>query len=112
MRMLSVMLAVTVMLAGTAGRLAYLMVGEERVAEAVLSQTTKTVTVTSPRGTFFDRNGQPMVNTQTRTLAVLPPTVAAVTAVTEQLSGETAAAALAKMTSGNPAVVEVPSTFS
>lgn len=112
MRMLSVMLAVTVMLAGTAGRLAYLMVGEERVAEAVLSQTTKTVTVTSPRGTFFDRNGQPMVNTQTRTLAVLPPTVAAVTAVTEQLSGETAAAALAKMKSGNPAVVEVPSTFS
>ena len=109
-RMVAVMVAITVMLAGVGGRLARLMIGSERTAQAA-AQTGKTVTVARPRGGFYDRSGLPLTDGQTRTVAVLPPTVAAVAAVTEQLRGEAAAAALDKLKGNAPAVVEVPSDF-
>ena len=104
------MLAVTLMLAGTGGRLARLMAGGRGAAEAA-AQIGKTVTVARPRGDFYDRNGRLLTGVQTRTVAVLPPTVAAVAALTEQLAGDKAAAALSQLKGGNPALVEVPSDF-
>ena len=109
-RMTAVLVAITMMLAGTGGRLAYLMVGPGRAVD-VAAQTGKTVTVTAPRGDFYDREGRPLTGVQTRTVAVLPPSVAAVAAVTEQLRGEVAAAALQKLKANAPVVVEVPSDF-
>lgn len=109
-RMLAVMAAITVMLAGVGGRLGRLMLGGERATEAA-AQIGKTVTVARPRGEFYDRKGRLLTGVQTRTVAVLPPTVKAVAAVTEQLRGEDAAIALQKLKSGSPALVEVPSDF-
>lgn len=104
------MLAVTLMLAGTGGRLARLMAGGSGAAEAA-AQIGKTVTVARPRGDFYDRNGRRLTGVQTRTVAVLPPTVAAVAALTEQVPGPRAAAALAVLKGGDPALVEVSSDF-
>lgn len=108
-RMLAIMTAVSVMFAITVGRLAYLMAGKGTLSAAAL--TGKSITVTLPRGGIYDRNLQPLVNAQTRTVAVIPPTVAAVAAVTEQLTGEAAQTALKGLKSGNPVLVEVPADF-
>ena len=86
-RMFVVMLVLTLMFVGVTGRLSYLMLGQNMLA-AASAQTSKTVTVTLPRGTVYDCNMVPLTNAQTRNLAVIPPTVDAVAAVTEQLSGE------------------------
>ena len=109
-RMLVIMLVLTLMFVGVTGRLSFLMLGENMLA-AASAQTSKTVTVTLPRGTVYDCNMVPLTNAQTRTLAVIPPSVDAVAAVTEQLSGQAAQAALESLQSGNPVLVEVPSDF-
>lgn len=109
-RMLVIMTVLTLMFVGVTGRLSYLMLGKSMVAAAT-AQTSKTVTVTLPRGTIYDCNMVPLTNAQTRTLAVIPPTVDAVAAVTEQLSGASAQMALEGLQDGNPVLVEVPSSF-
>lgn len=109
-RMLAIMMVISLMFVTVSGRLCYLMAGPNTLAAAT-AQTSKTITVTVPRGTIYDCRMVPLTNTQTRTVAVIPPTVAAVAAVTEQLSGEAAKAALERLQAGNPVLTEVPSDF-
>ena len=105
--MTAVMTSIMLMFAAATGKLATVMTGALPTAG---NGSTKTVTVFTPRGTIYDRNLLPMTNAQTRTVAVIEPTAAAVAAVSGQL-GDNAAAALEKLRSGSPAAIEVPSDF-
>ncbi len=105
--MTAVMTSIMLMFAAATGKLATVMTG---ALPTTGNGSTKTVTVFTPRGTIYDRNLLPMTNAQTRTVAVIEPTAAAVAAVSGQL-GDNAAAALEKLRSGSPAAIEVPSEF-
>ena len=107
-RMISVMIAITLMFVTVTARLFYLSTGGVQAVGA--SQGRYTVTVTQARGTVYDCKLRRLTNTTSKTLAVLPPTSQAVAAVTEQL-GDNASDALKRLKAGKPILCEVPSGF-
>ncbi len=108
-RMISITVAITVMFALVTGNLSRIMLSGN--VQASSAQTGKTITVTTPRGTIYDRKMVPLTNATYRTLAVVPPTTEAVAAVSSQLDTSSAEAALEQLKSGSPVLIEVPQDF-
>ncbi len=63
--------------------------------------------ISSLRGTIFDKNLLPLTNNTKKTVAIVPPTVRAITAISTVLEGETLKNALENLKNGKPVVVEV-----
>lgn len=107
--MMAIMAAISVAFAVTMGNLGRIMLfGNVKASSA---NTGKTITVTIPRGTVYDRKMVPLTNAAQRTLAVVPPTAEAVSAVSSQLDSASAKAALERLKAGNPVLIEVPHNF-
>ena len=70
-----------------------LSISQSEYAQAAVRNNTRTITVGSARGTFYDCNGLPLVNSEKRYVALLKPTPEALSAIepyvdAEELSGE------------------------
>ena len=51
-----------------------LSISQSEYAQAAVRNNTRTITVGSARGTFYDCNGLPLVNSEKRYVALLKPT--------------------------------------
>ena len=107
--MIAIMVALTVAFGVVTGNLSRIMLFKS--VEASSAKTGKTITVTTARGTVYDRKMVPLTNAAQRTLAVVPPTAQAVSAVSSQLDSASAAAALQRLKAGSPVLIEVPHNF-
>lgn len=72
------------------------------LAQVADQQSTVTVTVATARGTIYDRNMQPLVNTGTQNRVSVAPYPVAVAALSEALAAEEFEALAARLQSGRP----------
>ena len=76
-------------------------------AQAAVRNNTRTITVGSARGTFYDCNGLPLVNSEKRYVALLKPTPEALSAIEPYVDAEELSGIREKMSKGYPVSVHV-----
>lgn len=76
-------------------------------AQAAAQNHTRTITVGSARGTFYDCTGRPLVNAGERYVALLKPTPKALSAIQPYVSAQELSAIRQQMSKGYPVSVEV-----
>ncbi len=76
--------------------------------ETAISQSQRRVTVAVSRGTVYDCNGVPLTDVNPRDITVVFPSEQGAVALTELLSGEQLENAMARLSKGNPVVLDLP----
>lgn len=84
-----------------------LSISESDYAQAAAQNHTRTITVGSARGTFYDCNGHPLVNSGKRYVALLKPTPAALSAIEPYVDAQELSGIREKMSKGYPVSVNV-----
>lgn len=84
-----------------------LSISESDYAQAAAQNNTRTITVGTARGTFYDCNGLPLVNSGQRFVALLKPTPEALGAIEPFVDARELAGIREKMSKGFPVSVEV-----
>lgn len=84
-----------------------LSISQSDYAQAAARNNTRTITVGTARGTFYDCNGLPLVNSSKRYVALLKPTPEALSAIEPYVSDEELSSIREKMSKGYPVSVDV-----
>lgn len=84
-----------------------LSISESDYAQAAARNNTRTITVGTARGTFYDCNGQPLVNADRRSVALLKPTPEALSAIEPYVDARELSDIREKMSKGYPVAVDV-----
>lgn len=84
-----------------------LSISQSEYAQAAVRNNTRTITVGSARGTFYDCNGLPLVNSEKRYVALLKPTPEALSAIEPYVDAEELSGIREKMSKGYPVSVHV-----
>lgn len=84
-----------------------LSISQSDYAQAAVRNNTRTITVGTARGTFYDCNGLPLVNSSKRYVALLKPTPEALSAIEPYVSDEELSSIREKMSKGYPVSVDV-----
>lgn len=93
------------------GRLTYLATRQEHLA-AANSQSLYTLTVDTPRGTIFDRNGIPLTNREPITKLTVTPTPAIISQIHQLFEGKQKNDLLTQLSQRKPFVITSPSPVS
>uniref|UniRef100_UPI003FEE8743 peptidoglycan D,D-transpeptidase FtsI family protein n=1 Tax=Candidatus Fimivicinus sp. TaxID=3056640 RepID=UPI003FEE8743 len=84
-----------------------LSISQSDYAQAAVRNNTRTITVGTARGTFYDCNGLPLVNSSKRYVALLKPTPEALSTIEPYVSDEELSSIREKMSKGYPVSVDV-----
>lgn len=84
-----------------------LSISQSDYAQAAVKNNTRTITVGTARGTFYDCNGLPLVNSSKRYVALLKPTPEALSTIEPYVSDEELSSIREKMSKGYPVSVDV-----
>ncbi len=84
-----------------------LSISQSNYAQAAARNNTRTITAGSARGTFYDRNGLPLVNSGKKYVALLKPTPEALSAIEPYVSAGELSGIREKMSKGYPVSVNV-----
>ncbi len=89
----------------------YMSLSKNPAASALADQSTATVTVATARGTFYDRNGVPLVNRSSELRLCIAPYTRTMSALANALADETFSALSERLESGRPIVTLADETF-
>ncbi|MEE1186878.1 MAG: penicillin-binding transpeptidase domain-containing protein [Acutalibacteraceae bacterium] len=108
-RMLSIIIAISVMLAVCSVRIYF--IGKGDLKSVANGQSTYTMQIAGLRGRIYDCNKTPFTNNVKQYGAVLIPTVKTVAAVTSQLDGEVRKNILSSLSQNTPCLANVTKDF-
>ena len=104
-RITAVFCILTLVMTGLIYRIYYINASDYVMASV---QRTRNLSVSTTRGTIYDRNFHPLVNTDSQYMASVMPTPQAAAALGDILPEEDMTAVLNRMTAGQPFRIEVP----
>lgn len=84
-----------------------LSISQSEYAQAAVRNNTRTITAGSARGTFYDCNGLPLVNSDKRYVALLKPTPEALSAIEPYIDAGELSGIREKMSKGYPISIDV-----